>query len=503
MERRLMGEELELGLFVAESKLGATDHPSSYLLSCLDNYGIKLVVFRGIFDDFGETPPCEEPERIYHYWLENGAKLYTDTGDHPEYATPECQSAHEVVAHDKAAEIILKNLALSARDKVKVNIIKNNVCYAPGVEATDVLNGETSWGLHENYLVPSNISPFIFREDQPINDLIPHLVSRTVYTGAGHIKFDGSNSKYILSSRASFLGKFLGSSTGALKPFIINRPQAHTDEDNFGRVQIASTEANMLELPIYLKFLTTHLCLRLLEEGWRLPEGFALASRISISALNEDLNCKLNLPLVNGDSVSSIAIQRMYLEQARRLSPQSDEERRGLELWAWVLDLLSQDLTQKRNFKKLVGVLDWATKWYLIKENAARHNRSLGDPRILVKNFSYHSLDPSLKGSLWSRICAQDKEKPFIYYVVTPADIEEAVRKAPKGRAALRGEFIRLVHDFFHEIRVGFIDWQGARCLVKNINQVLKIDFGYSNPFAESSETLEFLKQILGNAPNR
>lgn len=333
--------------------------------------------------------------------------------------------------------------------------------------------------------------------------MIPHLVSRTVYTGAGHIKFDGSNSKYILSSRASFLGKFLGSSTGALKPFIINRPQAHTDEDNFGRVQIASTEANMLELPIYLKFLTTHLCLRLLEEGWRLPEGFALASRISISALNEDLNCKLNLPLVNGDSVSSIAIQRMYLEQARRLSPQSDEERRGLELWAWVLDLLSQDLTQKRNFKKLVGVLDWATKWYLIKENAARHNRSLGDPRILVKNFSYHSLDPSLKGSLWSRICAQDKEKPFIYYVVTPADIEEAVRKAPKGRAALRGEFIRLVHDFFHEIRVGFIDWQGARCLVKNINQVLKIDFGYSNPFAESSETLEFLKQILGNAPNR
>lgn len=501
MERRLMGEELELGLFVSGSKTGI-DHPSSYLLSRLEDRGIKLVVINKILDDFDEIF-LTEPERTY-WWLENGAKLYTDTGDHPEYATPECQSAYDVVVHDKAAEAILRNLVLLSRDKIKINLIKNNVCYAPGLYgAFDVLNGETSWGLHENYLVSSNISPFIFREDQPINDLVPHLVSRIIYTGAGHIKSDDSGFRYVLSSRASFLGQIRGASTGAYKPFIINRPQAHADEKNFGRVQIASSEANMLELPIYLKFLTTHLCLRLLEEGWRLPKGFELWSPAgAISALNEDLNCKLNLTLVNGVLVSPIAIQRMYLEQARKLSPLSAEERRGLELWGWILGLLSRDLTKVGNLKKLVGVLDHSTKWYLIKENAARYNRSLGDPRILIKDFSYHSLDPSPRESLWSRICDQDKEKPFIHHVAAPGDIEQAVHKAPKGRAALRGEFIKLVHDFSREIVIGVIDWQEARCLVKNIYQVLKIDFGFSNPFAESSETLEVLKRILKNTPN-
>jgi len=41
--------------------------------------------------------------RNANVFLENGARLYLDTGFHPEYATPECDDVAELVVHDKAA----------------------------------------------------------------------------------------------------------------------------------------------------------------------------------------------------------------------------------------------------------------------------------------------------------------------------------------------------------------------------------------------------------------
>ena len=42
--------------------------------------------------------------RSSNVFLENGARLYLDVGSHPEYATPECDSIHDLVVHDKAGE---------------------------------------------------------------------------------------------------------------------------------------------------------------------------------------------------------------------------------------------------------------------------------------------------------------------------------------------------------------------------------------------------------------
>ena len=47
-------------------------------------------------------------------FLENGARLYLDVGSHPEYATPECDSIHDLVVHDKAGERILEQLLVPA-----------------------------------------------------------------------------------------------------------------------------------------------------------------------------------------------------------------------------------------------------------------------------------------------------------------------------------------------------------------------------------------------------
>ena len=53
--------------------------------------------------------------RSSNVFLANGARLYLDVGSHPEYATPECDSIYDLVAHDKAGERILENLLVRGR----------------------------------------------------------------------------------------------------------------------------------------------------------------------------------------------------------------------------------------------------------------------------------------------------------------------------------------------------------------------------------------------------
>jgi len=70
----------------------------------------------------------------------------TSTNAHPEYSTPECSNALEVVVHDRAGELILRrsmeaaNRLLPAGDEIV--IYKNNS------------DGKgNSYGCHENYLL--------------------------------------------------------------------------------------------------------------------------------------------------------------------------------------------------------------------------------------------------------------------------------------------------------------------------------------------------------------
>src|SRR5579884_3212160 len=76
------------------------------------------------------------------------SNVFLDVGSHPEYATPECDSIADLVAHDKAGERILENLLLSAEQRLReegirgvIHLFKNN---------TD--SAGNSYGCHENYL---------------------------------------------------------------------------------------------------------------------------------------------------------------------------------------------------------------------------------------------------------------------------------------------------------------------------------------------------------------
>ena len=107
------------------------------------------LVARYLFDEL--VPSARYP----NIFLENGGRLYVDTGFHPEYATPECDELLDLVAYDRAGERIVEDLVRHADDRLaehqvpgRIQAFKNN---------TD--SAGNSYGCHENYLV-SRATPF-------------------------------------------------------------------------------------------------------------------------------------------------------------------------------------------------------------------------------------------------------------------------------------------------------------------------------------------------------
>src|SRR3989440_4988875 len=116
--------------------------------------------------------------RSSNVFLENGARLYLDVGSHPEYATPECDSIHDLVVHDKAGERILESLLMSAEQRLReegirgeVYLFKNN---------TD--SAGNSFRCHENYL-GAREGDFAPLTDRPI----PLLGRRQIFAGVAEV----------------------------------------------------------------------------------------------------------------------------------------------------------------------------------------------------------------------------------------------------------------------------------------------------------------------------
>ena len=135
--------------------------------------------------------PVVERWRSSNVFLENGSRLYLDVGSHPEYATAECDSLTQLVTHDRAGERILEGLVADAERRLQeegihgdIYLFKNN---------TD--SAGNSYGCHENYLVERD------GEFSKFTDvLIPFLVSRQVYAGAGKVLQTARGAMYCIAA---------------------------------------------------------------------------------------------------------------------------------------------------------------------------------------------------------------------------------------------------------------------------------------------------------------
>src|SRR5213594_2733702 len=155
--------------------------------------------------------------RNANVFLENGARLYLDTGFHPEYATPECDDVAELVIHDKAGERIVEDLLHQAEKRLREDGISGNILLFKN--NTD--SAGNSYGCHENYLVSRDVSFQRLAEA-----LIPFFVTRQIFAGAGKVLQTPRGFHYCLSQRAQHICQEISGSTTSSRSIINTRRAA-------------------------------------------------------------------------------------------------------------------------------------------------------------------------------------------------------------------------------------------------------------------------------------
>jgi proteasome accessory factor A len=365
--------------------------------------------------------------RSSNVFLANGARLYLDVGSHPEYATPECDSVRELVIHDKAGERILEQLLVSAEHRLReegirgtVYLFKNN---------TD--SAGNSYGCHENYLTSRRDDFGHYAEV-----LIPFLVSRQIYTGAGKVLQTARGAMFSISQRAEHIWEGVSSATTRSRPIINTRDEPHADAERYRRLHVIVGDSNMSEHATFLKVGATSLLLRMLEEPNVVLRDMTLENPIrAIREISHDITCTRRVRLANGREVSALDIQSEYLQRAIRYGESrglSPEEKTALDAWERAITAIERDpLSLDRE-------CDWVMKHNLIEQYRERHDLALSDPRVALVDLQYH--DINRERGLFYRL----QDRGLTERVCDDQEIEVATDQPPQTtRARLRGEFIR------------------------------------------------------------
>jgi len=372
-------------------------------------------------------------------FLKNGARLYQDTGCHPEYATPECDNPLDLVIHDKAGERIVEELLYAAERKLRENgiyceifIFKNN---------TDSVGN--TYGCHENYLVERTVN---FHKLAEL--LIPFFVTRQIYAGAGKVLRTRTGNHYYLSQRAQHIYQEISGATTSSRGIINTRDEPHADEEKYRRLHVIVGDSNMSEFATYLKVGTTAIVLSLVEDGV-IRKDMALEDPVrAIKEISHDITCKRKVRLKRGVELSAIEIQREYRDlaleyyQTREAAPQTLDI---LEKWGAILDRLSEEP------RSLSRELDWVIKLDLIHNYMQRKKVGFEDQRISMLDLQYHDIKRSR--GLYYILTRED----LVERMVTEAEIDRAVVEPPLStRARIRSDFIKYAMERNKSYDVGW-----------------------------------------------
>jgi len=364
--------------------------------------------------------------RSSNVFLENGARLYLDVGSHPEYATPECDSLSDLVAHDKAGERILEGLVESAEQRLidegirgDIYLFKNN---------TD--SAGNSYGCHENYLVG--------RQDdfqRTIDTLIPFFVSRQIFAGAGKVSNTPRGTVYSMSQRAEHIWEGSSSATTRSRPIINTRDEPHADAELYRRLHVIAGDSNMSEYVTFAKVGTTAALLQMLEDDVVFRDMTLENPIRSIREVALDTTCRHPVRLANGRELSALDMQWEFLERTMRYGRTTGfppEVDRAVGMWEHLLTGLEKDPMT------LVREVDWVAKLHLLERYGAKHDLAMSSPRMAMLDLAYH--DVSRDRGLYHIL----ERRGMMDRVVTDGMIETAATHAPATtRARLRGDFIK------------------------------------------------------------
>ncbi|PYN12855.1 MAG: Pup--protein ligase, partial [Candidatus Rokuibacteriota bacterium] len=377
--------------------------------------------------------------RNANVFLENGARLYLDTGFHPEYATPECDDITELVIHDKAGERIVEDLLHQAEKRLREDGISGNILLFKN--NTD--SAGNSYGCHENYLVSRDVSFQRLAEA-----LIPFFVTRQIIAGAGKVLQTPRGFHYCLSQRAQHICQEISGATTSSRSIINTRDEPHADAERYRRLHVIVGDSNMSEVATYLKVGTTAVVLDMIEAGY-FDKDYSLQSPVqAIRDISHDPTLREIVKLKDGRTITPLQMQMDYLEHAVRFADASGADpvtKDVLAQWIDVLEKLESDPMQ------LDRELDWVIKRKWIEAYMARNRLSWRDPKVSLLDLQYHDIRPD-RGIYYRLV-----QRGSVERLTDDESIERAKHIPPQTtRARLRGEFIRQANLKGKDYRV---DW--------------------------------------------
>ncbi len=380
---------------------------------------------RGMAAAAGAPPEVET--HLVNAVLTNGARYYVDHA-HPELSTPECADARSLVVWDRAAEqILIRSMEAAHRmlpDGQEIVVHKNNS------------DGKgNSYGCHENYLMDRSV-PF----GRIVQHATSHLVTRQLFTGAGKIGCEAPGTSatdvpYQLTQRADFFEAEVGLETTLKRPIINTRDEPHADAQKYRRLHVITGDANLSEVATLLKVGTTAIVLAMVEDDF-LPRDFIFRSPVqAMRRVSHDLTLDRPIELVDGSTVTALAIQWELFDRARKYAEEHGLETVGaeagrlvLEQWETVLSGLESDPLS------LADRVDWVAKYRLLQAYRERDDLEWNDGRLAALALQYHDLRPAK--SLARRV--------GLLRITDDAEVERAVTEPPEDtRAYFRGRCLQ------------------------------------------------------------
>lgn len=290
-------------------------------------------------------------------YLGNGSRLYVDAGAHPELAGPECLDPWSAVRYLEAGHRLMLRLGDEVRRRNPIladaRIFIGNVDY-----------GETgsTWGSHESYCHRS--TPDLLRRR-----LVPHLVSRVIYCGAGGFNPLSPGLEFMLSPRASHLNHVTSAESTH------DRGITHTRQEplaghGYHRQHLLCGESLRSHTASWLRIGTTALVVAMIDGGIVGGDEVALASPVeALRAVAADPACSMGLRLARGGTATAIELQRYYLELARASLHDPVMPRWAGEVctaWEDVLERLASGPD------RVSTTLDWAIKQAIYRDRTRR-----------------------------------------------------------------------------------------------------------------------------------
>lgn len=493
MQKRLCGREQEFGVFI--DPVPDLDYRDQFREWHRDIYSSLIVAISKRFPSVILNNK-DKPEMV---WLGNGSKIYIDIGRLIESNTAECLAGSlDIVAQEKALEQIL-NLALKQVSKIwglrRFELYKNSVGPGRGDdEDEDIftntqnsvldLRREVTYGCHHNY-------SYLLAKERSISDILWNFIpAALILSGNGHVaRKRNGGFVFNFSQRTPHVLVKEMSDGDNLRPLIDYKNEDRADSSlTLGRLHLMSRDATRCELQTWLVDTITHLVLRLGEEGWNLPAPLRLEDPVKeLHKLNFgiDLNYRLR---TRTSRANIIRYNRIFLNAAKQLRPLSPEEKRCLEEWERVLELL-----EAKALDKLVGELDWVTKRHLLEKGMKKFGFGLEDNRAWRIDWDYHNISADPRISLYAAL----EERGTIRRLVSQEDIKRAITTSPGTRAKSRGRFIRLLRKnkrFLEKLEL--LEWDHA--VLGHRGRSINVYFGEDgNPFSTDSPSLDELQKII------